>query len=91
MTRRQIRYWFFRFHAVAVGDDKSITTDDAPPGFSEEWEAHPYFGGWDKFGINWDLAPGSTSIIVPLRYSLESEWNREVSASARELPTANEG
>lgn len=89
MTRRQTRYWFFRLHQVAL-EVEGVSTEDIPEGFAAEWEAHPYFGGWENFGVSWDLAPDSADTIVPLRYSLEQEWNREVSASARDLPTANE-
>lgn len=89
MTRRQTRYWFFRLHQAALGEE-GASLDDVPSGFVEKWENHPYFGGWDKFGVTWDLAPESTDTIVPLRHSLEQEWNREVSASARELPKTEE-
>lgn len=89
MTRRQIRYWFFRFHQQALGEDKS-GMDGPPEGFKEEWESHPYFGGWDNFSITWDLADESVDTIVPLRFSLEQQWNTEASKTARELPTVEE-
>ena len=88
MTRRQIRYWFFRFHQNALGEEASIA--DAPPGFQAEWESHPHFGGWGNFSITWDLADDSVETIVPLRYSLEQQWNTEASKTARGLPTVEE-
>lgn len=87
MTRRQIRYWFFRFQTSL--EEGGASAGDAPTGLREKYESHRHFGGWENFGVTWDLDKEETEVIVPLRYSLESEWNREVSASARELPSAN--
>ena len=84
MTRRQLRYWFFRFKTELEPD--GVPAEGAPEGLKEEWEDHPYFGGWDKFGVTWDLAEDSTDTIVPLRYSLEQQWNAEVAKSARPFP-----
>lgn len=85
MSRRQIRYWFFRFKNE-LDEVDGVPADGAPVGLREHYEEHPYFAGWDKFGETWDLSEDDVEQIVPLRYTLEQEWNREVSASARELP-----
>ena len=87
MTRRQTRYWFFRFQTEL--EEGGTSANGAPTGLKQHYEAHPHFGGWKSFGVTWDLDKKDLEVIVPLRYSLESEWNREVSASARELPAAN--
>lgn len=89
MTRRQIRYWFFWLHQEALGEDKSESASP-PEGFREEWEAHPHFGGWANFSVTWDLAPESVETIVPLRYSLEQQWNTEASKTAMDLPIVEE-
>jgi len=88
MTRREIRYWFFRFKTEMEVGGASAT--DAPPDLKEHYESHPHFGGWEKFGMTWDLDEKDVEVIVPLRYSLEQEWNRQVAALARDLPVSEE-
>jgi len=84
MTRRQIRYWFFRFRTELEPDGASA--EGAPEGLKEKYESHPYFGGWDNFGVTWDLDTDDTERIVPLRFSLEQQWNTEIASLARTLP-----
>jgi len=81
-TRRRVRYWFFRFRTEVTG---GAPATGAPRGLRAKWEADPYFGGWENFGVTWDLDVEGTR-IVPLRHSLEQTWNNEAWANARDLP-----
>ena len=84
MTRREIRYWFFRFkNALEV---EGASDEGAPSGLKEHYEEHPHFGGWENFGVTWDLDPEDVEVIVPLRYSLEQQWNTEIASLARPFP-----
>jgi hypothetical protein len=73
LSRRQVRYWLFRFHTEATGGDRAT---GAPKGLKREYEKHPHFGGWDQYGVTWDVAD-DPKVIVPLRYSLLQQWNSE--------------
>ena len=84
LTRHTIRYWCFRFRTAAEPDGNSAK--GAPLGLRKQFEAHPHFGGWEEFGIKWDVAADDPYTIVPLRHSLDILWNTEMMASARELP-----
>jgi hypothetical protein len=86
LTRRQARYWYFRFRTAA---EAGAPAKGAPAGLKKRLEAHPYFGGWEGFGITWDVGDDPFS-PVPLRISLEVQWNTEAMASARELPKPEE-
>ncbi len=83
LSRRQVRYWCFRLHTESIGAAKA---DGCPEGLREHFEAHMWFPGWKKFGISWDVHPDNPLDIVPLKRSLESTWNAEALASARDLP-----
>ena len=84
MTRREIRYWFFRFRTELESDGASA--EGAPEGLREQYENHPHFGGWDNFGVTWDLDSDDVDVIVPLRFSLEQQWNSEIASLAKPFP-----
>jgi hypothetical protein len=85
--RRQVRYWLFRFRTAAEG---GASAKGAPSGLRERFEDHPHFGGWENYGVTWDVSDDDPSVLVPLRVSLEVQWNTEAMASARELPKPEE-
>jgi len=85
MTRRQVRYWLFRFRTEAEG---GASSKGAPRGLRKHYEDHPHFGGWDSFGMTWDISADDVEVIIPLRYTLEQAWNTEAYANAKDLPEA---
>ena len=82
LPRRELRYWCFRFKQAADG---GASAKGAPRGLRRHIEANEYFGGWESFGVTWDW-DDPPERIVPLRHSLESEWNAQAWASAKPLP-----
>lgn len=87
LTRRQVRYWLFRFRTAESG---GAPAKGAPAGIRKRFEDHPHFGGWANYGVTWDVSETDSFVLVPLRTSLEIQWNTEAMASARELPKPEE-
>lgn len=88
LTRHDVRYWCFRFRTAAEPGGNSA--GGAPPGLRKQFEKDPHFGGWENFGMTWDVATEDPYRIVPLRFTLEQTWNTEAYASARDLPNRQE-
>jgi hypothetical protein len=84
--RRELRYWCFRFKQETDG---GAPATGAPAGLRAELEADEFFGGWANFGVTWDW-DSTGHRVVPLRYSLEQQWNAEAWASARPIPAGKE-
>lgn len=87
LGRRKMRYWMSRFKRE-LETDGAVPADEAPAGMKAGWEADPHFGGWENFHITWDVDEEDFTRVVPLRFSLEQQWNTQAWANARELPTA---
>jgi len=82
LTRRQVRYWLFRFRTA---EDGGAPAEGAPVGLRARFEKHPHFSNWHNFGVTWDVG-SDPYVLVPLKYSLEQQWNTEAMASARPYP-----
>lgn len=88
LTRRNVRYLCFRLKdealggVEATGDGILVHVDEVKEHMSEQSD----FGGWDKFGITWDVDVKSHFVVVTLKRSLESEWNAVVKKNAIDLP-----
>ena len=89
LTRRQVRYWCFRFRTAS--EKGGAPALGAPRGLRKRFEEHAHFGGWENYGITWDVSDTDPFTLVPLRISLEVQWNTEAMASARELPKPKDG
>lgn len=85
LTKRQIRYWCFRFHSESTA---GTVATDAPDGLKVHFEGLPWFPGWKSYGVTWDVDPKNTLDIKPLKQSLVDVWNHEAIGLAREFPTA---
>jgi len=88
LTRRNIRYICFRLKAEACGGERA--TGDGILAHVDEVKEHMSdqsdFGGWDRFGITWDLDEKAHFVVVQLRSSLESQWNAVVKTNAIDFP-----
>jgi hypothetical protein len=82
LTRHEVRYWLFRFRTAETG---GASAEGAPLGLRERFEGHPHFSGWSSFGVTWDVAE-DPFVLVPLRHSLEEQWNSQAWAAARPMP-----
>ena len=95
LTRSNIRYICFRLKTESEGGPKASPTDSVVMSHvaevKEHMETQEFFGGWDKFGITWDVDSISPWVVVRRRTSLETEWNKQVARNARELPVASQG
>lgn len=89
LTRRNVRYICFRLRTEALGGVKA--TGDGILTHVQEIKDHmseqSYFGGWEKFGVTWDVDEKAYLVVVLLIKSLESEWNAVVKENAIDLPT----
>lgn len=83
LPRSKVRYWCFRFKTE---EDGGADASDAPKGLKKLFEDMRWFTKWTEFGITWDVDENDAFDIVPLKTSLEEQWNTEAMASMRELP-----
>lgn len=83
MLKRQVRYWCFRFRTETEED--GATADDAPKGLRERFEEMEWFQGWSKFGITWDVHDEDPFRIIPLKISLQDQWNAVIEKKVPEL------
>lgn len=89
LTRRQLRYICFRIQSEVV-DKVAMNREGVlihAPDVREHMEEQEYFGGWDKFGKTWDVDEKAHFVIVPLKRSLESAWNKVIKKNAKPLPS----
>ncbi|MEX2010501.1 MAG: hypothetical protein WD874_01710 [Parcubacteria group bacterium] len=90
LTRRNIRYICFRLKSEAQGGVKAV--GDGIMEHVEEVKEHMSeqadFGGWDKFGVTWDVDEKAYLVVVTLRRSHESAWNKVIARKAKDLPSA---
>jgi len=77
LTRRNIRYICFRLKSEMLGESEAVGDGimEHVLEVKEHMESQDKFGGWDKFGITWDVDEISFLVVVALTKSLESEWN----------------
>ena len=73
LTKRQVRYWLFRFKTEAEGGTNS---NGAPEGLREHFESQPMFGGWKKFAVDWDVNEDSPLELAYRNFSVWEEWDR---------------
>ncbi len=83
LSRRQVRYWLFRFRTEKEGGAKAT---GAPRGLRKRFEGQPEFDGWAKFGMTWDVAEGDYFKAVPRKYTIHEEWNATLRRLVIDLP-----
>lgn len=95
LKRSNIRYICFRLKTESEGGPKASQTDTGVMSHvaevKEHMEPQDGFGGWEKFGVTWDVDQISPWVVVRRKTSLETEWNKVVAKNARELPQASQG
>jgi hypothetical protein len=88
LTRRNIRYLCFRIKAEECGGEKAAGDgilshlDEVKEHMSDQSD----FGGWDKFGVTWDVDEKAHLVVVRLKRSLESEWIAVIKKNAIDFP-----
>lgn len=88
LTRSKIRYICFRLQSEKI-DGIPLSKDGALKyaiDVKEHMEDQDYFGGWEKFGKTWDVDEKAPLVVIPLKKSLESEWNSILNKTAKPLP-----
>lgn len=83
LTKKQIRYWCFRFNAESTNGTSAA---GSPDGLKLHFEQLPWFPGWKNYGVTWDVDPKNSLDIKPLKESLVDAWNNEAIGLARDLP-----
>ncbi len=90
LTRRNIRYICFRLKTEAlegieaVGDGIMEHVAEVKEHMADQSD----FGGWEKFGVTWDVDEKAHLVVVLLKRSHESAWNKVVAKQAKDLPSA---
>jgi len=87
LTKRQVRYWCFRFKTEADG---IRSAEGAPEGLKRHFESLEWFTSWKDFTVTWDVVESSPLQIRPLKESAEKIWNRVLEENAKELPFSYE-
>jgi hypothetical protein len=90
LTRRNIRYICFRIQTESKGGENAegegiLSHADE---VKNHMESQSHFGGWDNFGVTWDVDEKAFHVVVLLKKSIESEWNEVVIKEAKDLPVA---
>lgn len=65
----------FRLRSEAEGGASADVPDEVKTEF-ESKPAFKSFGGWIKFGADWDI--NEDREIIPRRFSIHEEWQREI-------------
>jgi hypothetical protein len=84
---RDIRYWCCRLHTESTGGSNAVDDPNFPTGVKEHFEKLPWFPGWTKYSITWDVNPDNPLDMIPLKISLVDAWNQEIFGLAKDLPT----
>jgi len=88
LTRRNVRYICFRLRSEEV-EGKVAEGDgimDYVAEIRQHMESQSLFGGWENFGVTWDVDEKAHFVVVSLKKSHESVWNAMVEETAKELP-----
>ena len=95
LTRSNIRYICFRLKTESEGGPKASPAGTGVMShvveIKEHMEPQEFFGGWDKFGVTWDVDGISPLVIIRRKTSLETEWNKVVAKQARDIPAVSQG
>jgi hypothetical protein len=90
MTRRETRYWLFRFKTEATGGCEALDAPEDLKQLYENQEIFKFIGGWPAFGATWDVEEHDFSKIVGLDESLWDTWNKHCARIAKPLPVRKE-
>ena|SRR3989344_4561556 len=82
LTKRQVRYWCFRFRTEDEGGAKA---DGAPRGLKNHFEDLEWFSDWKDFSLIWDVKEDSPLEIRRLKENAEDEWQKIVEKNAKVL------
>src|SRR3990167_2444990 len=83
LTKRQVRYWCFRFRTQYEG---GVTADGAPIGLMAHFESLEWFSSWKEFSLTWDVKEDFPLEIKRLKENAEEEWKKVVEKNAKTLP-----
>jgi len=83
LSRRQIRYWCFRFKTEAEGGPPAT---GAPRGLRQRLEGEDAFEGWRKFAITWDVDEDEPLVVIPRNFSVWEDWDRTLRRVVKPLP-----
>lgn len=87
MTKRQVRYWLFRFKTEL--EDDGASASDAPRGLRKLFEGMEWFQGWNNFSVTWDVNHEEPFRIIPLKVSLDEQWNKTLEEKVPEMVKAD--
>lgn len=86
LTKRQVRYWCFRFQNANSG---GASAKGAPAKLKGHFEQHQFFtllGGWSGFAKKWDIDTGDPLTVVARDKSIQQEWHETLVENAKVLP-----
>src|SRR3990167_7915992 len=82
LTKRQIRYWCFRFRTESEGGSLA---SGAPEGLKIHFESLEWFSSWKEFSLIWDVKEESPLEIIQLKENAEKVWQKTIERSAKVL------
>jgi len=82
LTKRQIRYWCFRFRTEVEG---GAPASGAPAGLKKHFEDIEWFSSWKDFSLVWDVKEDSPLEMIRLKENAEEVWRKVIEANAKEL------
>lgn len=88
LTRREVRYWLFRFRKEVL---QSVSSNGSPKGLKGHFEKQKGFKTWKDFAVKWDVPPGEPNDIVPLqmmprKFSVWEEWQATMRSEVKVHP-----
>lgn len=83
LSRRQLRYWCFRYRTEAEGGAPST---GAPRGLREHYESQGAFRGWPEFGGAWDVDQKDPFLAVLRQFTVWEEWDATLRRVAVPFP-----
>src|SRR3990167_10104278 len=82
LTKRQIRYWCFRFRTEVEG---GAPASGAPAGLKKHFEDMEWFSAWKDFSLVWDVKEDSPLEIRRLKENAKEVWQKVVEKNAKIL------
>lgn len=87
LSRKDVRY---RLYRIKTDPSAQVDPDD---GLKDHFESQPEFDGWHNFAVTWDVGaaaawPDGHFVVVPLKESLETQWQKTLLGLAADPPKA---
>lgn len=83
LSRRDVRYWCFRFQTELDG---GVKAKGAPRGLKKYMEHQEEFRGWNEFAKTWDVSHTQSLVVIERYFSVWEQWEAKLRREAKPLP-----